>query len=224
MAAEYEDVKYIRDHFSIVAETNLPIFKEMFDRMTTLHDTANKEVMKMVAGNHSASDVGVDLSTMKSPIGMLQRLRRSVYPLAKIVDYFRLDLFPNARTTHDDCKSLYINIWTEMIGSEEVLARLKSNVDKEREVEYILRAIKYRYSQIVTLYAKTRSLVDWLSDNLDALNKLESSLRLEHNMRNTIGAIGDNVGADVGVEGEGELGAPAALSMGHDPVFDDEEL
>ena len=60
-----------------------------------------------------------------------------------------------------------------------------------------------------------KNLFEFVSDNLDALNKTESALRLEYNMSNAVWGVGDDKGVDLGTD------AGTNVVAGYDPLVDD---
>lgn len=215
MAAEYDDIIAVREIFTPIAKEQEETFKEMLERVLSIQTIVDEKVAQLAEGKHTLHDVGFHLDTLPTPIQQLQAIRKSIYKLAEIVNYFRIELFPKTRSIENDCKALYLNLWTEIIGNPEVICRLRTNVDKERETEYILRVLKSITTKVHTTYIHVRSMYDWVTENLDALNKMESSLRLEHNMRATYGDVGNNSGERVGSDGvDSDLGGSRTQ---HDP-------
>lgn len=182
----------IRDSFKPSIRRNEEIFKSMFDRIAKLHKIVGDRVAGFAETDHVAYKVGDKLSSNISPVRKLQQVRQSIYVTAEIVSDFRVTKFPLAYAIQADAKSLYTALNTEWLGDEILLKNLKTHSDKIREVEYMLSPITVLKDKIQTMYTTLRGQVDWMSENLDQLNKIESALRLEHNMKLTLNAIGDN--------------------------------
>lgn len=197
MAATLEDIKAIREIHSELIEAQLPIFQEMESRAQTLADFVSDKVQTFAASADVCYKVGQHIDQPASPIRKLQYVRRAIYKNSAIVTLFRTDTFSKMYIVQADAKSLYTGLWTEIAGDEQTLLYLTTNADKERECEYMLRNIAKHIDKIKTLYTTARTEVDWIADNLDQLNKVESALRLEHNMQLTLN--------DVGSDGLGDL-------------------
>lgn len=240
MAADLDDIKKVRAHFGDLIQSNLELFEEMQRRMNSLATAISNAVQEFSQTNYVAYQVGARMGAAVSPLKKLQYVRAAIYSTARLVSDFRTDKFTKAYELQADCKSLYSTLWSQIIGDEVTMTFLSSNSEKEREVTYLLLPITKIKDSIQTSYTTSRNNTEWMAENLDQLNKIESALRLEHNMKLTLGDVGDTATDELpGLEGEGvdlmdldtadistpvtstPVGNKAVMKQGYDPLVDD---
>jgi len=215
VAATFEEIMMIRKAFRDDIDETESALNKMLEDMQKLHAIVTKKVNQFNKTDNLAHIVGEKLTSIHRPVKKLQRLRKSIYPNAELVSYYKTEIFPKAHEISADAKSLMSQKWTEICGSETTIKILTTNADKEREASFLLNSCKVKNDKLQSVYSVMKNLFEFVSDNLDALNKTESALRLEYNMSNAVWGVGDDKGENLGTD-EG-----TNVIAGYDPLVDD---
>ena len=215
MAADFTSITEVRKHFfASTQEVEAALFK-MQEAMADMHQRVNKILADFSKSDHVAHKVGRRLETLGSNVSKLQSLRKSIYENADLVAYIRVEIIFKVQELMNDVKSLFDSQWTEICGSEFTAKFLNTNADKEREANYLMSGCTVKFNKIKSMFSTIKAHTDFLTDNLDQLNKTESALRLSYNMSKSLDDIGDNAGEQIGTD-EG-----TALIQGYDPLVDE---
>lgn len=218
-AAPYESIMEVRKHFfDEAAQTEQTLINILTD-VEALHTQVIKEAKKFSQTQHLSHRVGQDLTSIPKPIQKLQRIRQSIYANAELVNYFKSEIISQLQELHNDAKALYSQMWTEIVGSDYTIKFLQTNADKEREASYILNSCNHKLDRIKTLTATTKQQIEFISDNLEQLNKTESALRLEYNMTSNVWDVGDTKDDTLGNQE-----AQPLIQQGFDPLVDTQDV
>lgn len=201
MSDDLQAIKMVRDNLQPTIEKHLPTYKEAAQRMGQIHGAVVKYANEISESPAVSHKVGEHIQQLESPVAALHYIRRAIYKNAEVVNYFKTDVMPHYTQITQDIKALQHNIWTGLLGDIVMLANVKTNAAKEREAAYLMLPVTQLRDNIKSRGEVVRSLMEWTTNNLDALNKIESALRLQHNMTMALGDIGDNTGASVGSDG-----------------------
>lgn len=182
-------IKQLREHLKPKVDELVPTFEGIDKLIISEKAYIEKEVETFAQTDHVAYKVGERMSEALRPVVKLQIVRRAIYDNAKIVSHFRTFTFQKLYEAQADAKSLHSLLWTELMGDEVMMDTIKSNSGRESEVGYIMLPIRKLSDSIKAKYTVARNRLEWIMENLDQLNKIESALRLEHNMKLTLNDV-----------------------------------
>ncbi len=230
--SKLESIRQVRAHLQPIVDQHLPTFKTIEESIIEGKAYIEKEVMEFAETEYVAHKVGERMGDKLRPVVKLQLARRAIYANAKIVSHFRVHTLQGLIEQQADAKALLSRIWTELMGDDLVIEKISSNAQRESEVSYVMMEIKQISESIKNKYSIAKNRIDWMFDNLDQLNRIESALRLEHNMKLTLNDVGDSSSDDFGEDGldltEDDLntvstknsGKTQSLELAHDPLDD----
>lgn len=101
----------------------------------------------------------------------------------------------------------------------EITPTSEKIAEEEREASYILNSCNHKLDRIKTLTATTKQQMEFISDNLEQLNKTESALRLEYNMTSNVWDVGDTKDDTLGNQE-----AQPLIQQGYDPLVDTQDV
>lgn len=178
-----------------------PSLAKITKEMSIYHDLMVSITSSLLVSDSMAYKVSQRVESASDPSEKLQIIRVATYSTQEVSARIMLKIASKPSELMVDAKTLYDTLRLEMMSSEETLRTLKSNVDKVSEVDYALLKLTAIMDKLKYLIGDIKSNISWVDRNGENLNRLESSLRLEHKMEETLGRVGYNAGEGLGSNG-----------------------
>lgn len=210
MSEKLGQIEEVRNHFKTRIEEVEKALSNNKEKMENAYNGFSTKVKEFFASDNVSHKLGEVLSKTKLKVDQLRLLRIAIYKNSEVLNNVRVFMLPELSQMVSDSKSLYSTTFTYITGDNKVIQLLSSTSEKEREATYMLLTASQSHGGIKALWTNFKTYITFLEENLDALNKMESSLRLENNLKLT----------DAWTDGGSEL-TGADLGYGHDPLFDD---
>lgn len=178
-----------------------PSLAKIKDDMLIYQDLMVSITSSLLESDSMAYKVSPRVESASDPSEKLQIIRAATYSTQEVSARIMIKIASKPSELMVDAKTLYDTLRLEMMSSEETLRTLKSNVDKVSEVDYALLKLTAIMDKLKYLINDIKSNISWVDRNGENLNRLESSLRLEHRMEETLGRVGYNAGEGLGSKG-----------------------
>lgn len=184
MSNPFDHLSIIRKELSESPKNTEKFLTKIKDDLTNIESELMFNISSLIKAGNTGSGVADKIEKFNL-IDSISEIHRVLAIYQGLTLKLRIDIIPQSSRAFSDAKSTLSMEKTLFLGSETLIRYIPTISQRNSEMDYLFARANKAFSDIDVIHKSVVSLINMVDEQVSYLNKLDSSIRLKFNIKNS---------------------------------------